>query len=331
MPGGCARLPRAPRNADPPREWATSDKRRYEAEWWAEVRLAQVKPDHHSGSGQALRRSRAPDHFVQVVSLEPNAQSRECRSRREERGQANAILCSPGAAPSDDAGENKRQHRDRSLAQQTQPKSAQAKPIPPSDRRRPIRRRGRRFAFQEPMDRQQIKQHCQQVLSLRNPRDRFHVHRMHGEKHRCQIPPAQPDLAQHRPEQQRLTQVQGKIGRMVSQRVQAPQPPLQPEACVRDRPVIGRLRREPDSPQSIGRLDQRVLGQHAIVVPDEPCSKRRPVSYQRQCAESGASPENPRPRPHAVGMAPRRSSAAYERAREEKNRHSRRLQCGRSL
>jgi len=75
------------------------------------------------------------------------------------------------------------------------------------------------------------------------------------------------------PQEQGAAGVEQDVRQMIAERVQAPQPPFQPQRGQGQWKVIERFAREPNAPKAIGCLDQRIVRQHDVVVPDKPAIK----------------------------------------------------------
>ena len=86
---------------------------------------------------------------------------------------------------------------------------------------------------------------------------------------------------QHPPPQHRAGRVQKHVGEMIAQGVLPPQPPFQPQSRGAKREVIRRCRGPPKLAQPVGRLDQGVVGQKNIIVPNEAGVPDRLISEQR--------------------------------------------------
>ena len=86
------------------------------------------------------------------------------------------------------------------------------------------------FPFQKKQDCQQVEQAGLGVLQFRNPRHRFHLHRMQRPQSRTE--PRAPHLQppQHQPEQDRARRMHGDVDKVIRQRIQPPERVLNPEA-----------------------------------------------------------------------------------------------------
>ena len=65
---------------------------------------------------------------------------------------------------------------------------------------------------------------------------------------------------------------------MVAGRMHLPQSPLHPECAVNQRPVVDRLGGAPYPAQAVCCIDQAVLCQQDLIIPDETSIKRRKIS-----------------------------------------------------
>ena len=226
-------------------------------------------PDRHQPQPRRQRRER--EHAPQVTSRDPAPP--------------------PPCAPQ----QNRRQHHHRGLRQQGQQEQHQGKHVI-VDCRFPIAECGKRrdiVKMQIRQDARHIERHRQGVLALGDPGHRLDRHRVQREEQARQPRAGRPQSEQHSPEQHRARRVQQHIDHVVTGRVLPPQTPLEPEHAGGQREVIRRLRGEPETIQAVGSVDERVLGQEDVIVPDEPGAEDRRVGEQRrsddQCGRKEAA------------------------------------------
>ena len=110
-----------------------------------------------------------------------------------------------------------------------------------------------------------------------------------------------PQAAQDRPKQQHLGQMQREIGQMIAERMQAPEAPFDPERGRGHRPVIEGIAGAPELIEAVAGPDQRVGGQHAVVVPDESGPPQGQVGDQPEREQQG-DPPGRRPASSAGGL-----------------------------
>ena len=144
-------------------------------------------------------------------------------------------------------------------------------------------------------ERQEIQRHRQRILHLRDPRRRGGRHRVNREEKPGEPCARNAQAQQHAPDEHRRGGVKQHVHDVVAARMIRPQPPFHPEDAGGEREVVRRLRREPEPPQPVGRLDQLVGIEEAVVVPEEPAvPHHRQVNEERDEHDGRGQEELPR-------------------------------------
>ena len=160
----------------------------------------------------------------------------------------------------------------------------------------------------------QIEQRREQVLASYHPRDGFHVYRMHREQRGGQPSAGHGQPQQDPPEQQHVGEMQQHVDGMKAGRDESPQPVIQPEGGVGQRPVVSLALdlawRKPDVPEAGGLTHRRSLGKRPVV-PHETAQHRRVVADRHQQSE---------PQPQEDHGSPTRERAFLIRANRDRGR-----------
>ena len=221
--------------------------------------------------------------------LVPHRHQAHHQRRRKERNRTHNILAiDPAAPPPRQQKQHERKHHDGRLRQQSQHEQQHRRAIPS-----PLP------AVLEPQvgeNREQVEHHRERVLPLRNPRHGRYRDRMDGEDEPRQQRPRHPQPLEHPPHEHGRQRVQEHVRHVVRGGVGAPEPPLQPPRTVPQGPVIRGLSREPEPVEPIARLDQRVLCEKQIIIPDKTRFHRRDIGEGRQKNNGGCEQNRTAPR-----------------------------------
>ena len=139
----------------------------------------------------------------------------------------------------------------------------------------------------------EIKRSREHVFDLRDPRDRFRHHWMHGKNRSRKPAPTKPEFPQHESEQNGVYRMQQNVDDMINKRPRSPELVFQPE----NRPgyrivLLKRAEIEPDITQSAQAATGLIVPQPRVVVPNESVWKRGQISNHRdhhnqQCSFGG--------------------------------------------
>ena len=150
--------------------------------------------------------------------------------------------------------------------------------------------------------REEIQRHRQGILQFRDPCRRGGRHRVNREEQPGEPRARNAQAQQETPDERRGGGVKQHVDDVVAARIIPPEPPFHPEDAGGERKIVRRLRREPKPPQAVGRADQLVGIEEAVVVPEEPAAQHHgKVGEERDGHDGGGRKDQPPRRAPGIG------------------------------